>query len=104
MAGGVRIFLNDAELKRLSWKYSTEGRVQIGEEIEAAARARGAVQTGHFVASYSVETSGDEVAVVNNDEAATHIVLGTSDTPPHAEMIDEARKHGRYNGMTPKRG
>lgn len=101
---GIRIFLDDVELRRLARKYSTPDRVRIAEEIEGGARARAAIETGHFAASYSVETSGDDVAVVNDDEAATFIVLGTSDTPPHAEMIDEARKHGKYTGMTPKRG
>lgn len=101
---GIRIFLNDSELRRSAKKYSTPDRVKIANEIEIGARARAAIETGHFAASYSVETSGDDVAVVNDDEAATFIVFGTSDTPPHAEMIDEARKHGRYTGMTPKRG
>lgn len=101
---GVRIFLNDAELRRLSRKYSTPDRVRIAGEIETGARARAAIETGHFAASYSVETSGDDVAVVNSDEAAAFIVFGTSDTPPHVELIDEARKHGKYSGMTPKRG
>lgn len=101
---GVRVFLNDPELRRLAWKYSTPERVRIAEEIEVASRARAAIDTGHFAASYKVEVSGDDVAVVNDDEAAFYIVLGTSDTPPHAEMIDEARKHGKYTGMTPRRG
>lgn len=101
---GVRIFLNDAELRRLAKRYSTPDRIRIAEQIETASRARAAVETGHYAASYGVEVSGDDVAVVNDDEAATFIVFGTSDTPPHAEMIDEARKFGKYTGMTPKRG
>lgn len=100
----TRVILFDHELRRLAFKYSTPERVRIAKEIEAAARARAAIDTGHFASSYSVETSGDDVAVVNDDEAAAFIVLGTSDTPPHAEVIDEARKHGKYIGMTPKRG
>lgn len=100
----MRITLYPSELRRLARGYSTPERVQIANEIEGDARARAKVVTGEYASNFAVEVSGDEVAVVNNDDAARHIVLGTSDTPPHAEMIDEARKHGRYSGVRPKRG
>jgi hypothetical protein len=100
----MRITLYPAELERLARRYSTPERVEIANEIESGARARAKVVTGKFASSYGVEVSGEDVTVVNTDPAATYIVLGTSDTPPHAEMIDEARKHGRYSGVKPKRG
>lgn len=77
---------------------STPARVLIAQEIVAEAEATAPRLTGNYASEFDVEVSGDTVSAVNNDEAASHITFGTSDTPPHPGFIDAARKHGRYTG------
>jgi hypothetical protein len=100
----MRITIYDSVVRQQAWRYSVPERTAIAHEIEAGARARAAIETGKYASSFGVEVAGEDVTVYNDDPAARHIVLGTSDTPPHTEIIDEARKHGTYYGMKPKRG
>lgn len=77
---------------------STPARVHIAQQVVAEAAARAPRVTGSYASKFDVEVSGDKVSAVNNDEAASYITFGTSDTPPHPGFIDAARKQGRYTG------
>lgn len=100
MTARVTVFAGEAiaEARRLS----TPQRVQVAHQIAASARGSAPVETGKFRDSIGVETGGDQVAVVNNDEDAGYIEYGTSDTPAHATMTNAARRFGRYTGYEPR--
>lgn len=87
-----------AEAKRIS----TPRRVEIAEKMVNIAQAEAAVESGQWQASYHVEVEGDQVLAVNDREAAVYIGFGTSDTPPHDELINAGRQFGTYSGWQPK--
>ena len=87
-----------AEARRLS----TPRRVEIAQQAADIARSTAPVQSGEFQDGIGVETSGDKVAIVNNDPEAGYKEYGTSDTPAHATMTNAARQFGRYTGYQPR--
>jgi hypothetical protein len=99
----ARVTLFRAELLREARRLSTEDRVRVAEEIARDAVSSAPVLTGEYRDGIGVETSGDDVAVVDNDPEAFYKEYGTSDTPAHATLTDAARKRGKYSGMTPRR-
>jgi hypothetical protein len=102
MSARVTVFRDIAA--REARRISTEERVRIANQIAVEAQAAAPVLTGQYRNGIHVETSGDDVSVVDDDPTAIHKEYGTVDTPAHAVLTDAARRHGRYSGMQPKRG
>lgn len=100
MTARITIYAEAAirEARRLS----TPERVEIAEQAAAQARASAPVLTGRYRNGIHVETSGDDVRLVDDDPDAIHKEYGTSDTPAHAALTDAARQYGRYSGMQPR--
>lgn len=103
MAGGVRIVVYEAQAQAEAYILSTEGRARIAEQVAANARASAPVLTGEFRDGIHPEVNGNDVRVVDDDEAAIHKEYGTHSTPAHATLTDAARQFGKYTGMTPRR-
>lgn len=99
---GVRVTVFAQRVIAEAYRLSTPKRVQIAEEMVAIAQPQAAVQTGSYKSSYDVETDGDRVFAVNNDPDASYITFGTSDTPPHDELLEAARQFGKYSGWQSK--
>lgn len=99
---GARVTVYASEAIRAARALSTPKRVEIANQAAAAARGSAPVQTGEYLAGIGVETSGDKVAIVNNDDEAGYKEYGTSDTPAHATMTNAARQYGTYTGYQPR--
>lgn len=95
----VRINIYDGEAIAAAIEETVRGRAEIAQDIADEAQSAAAVETGEFKSSFYVDQVGTDVRVGNSDPAAAHIILGTSDTPPHAEIIAAARARGRYTGF-----
>lgn len=78
--------------------------LDIAGQVAATAKSSAPVESGQYRAGIGVETRGNKVFVVNNDEEAIYKEYGTSDTPAHATMTNAARQFGKYTGMKPKGG
>lgn len=76
----------------------------IAGQVAAAAKSSAPVESGEYRDGIGVETRGDKVYVVNNDDEAIYKEYGTVDTPAHATMTNAARQFGKYSGMTPRGG
>lgn len=100
---GVRITIFHETAIREAARLSTPEREQIAERIAADAKSSAPVVSGRYRNGIHVTVEGDQVRVVDDDEAAIHKEYGTSDTPAHAVLTDAARKRGKYTGTTPKR-
>src|SRR5688572_8090780 len=100
MAARVTVYPDQAIAEAI--RQSTPERVQIANQMVAIAQPQAAVETGLYKSSYGVEQNGDEVLAFNDDPAAQYIVFGTSDTPPHDELINAGRQFGKYSGWQPK--
>lgn len=98
----VRVTVYAARAAAEAVHQSTPARRQVADAMVGIAQPQAAVETGLFRSSYSVEQNGDEVFAVNNDPDAKYIVFGTSDTPPHDELINAGRQFGTYSGWQPK--
>lgn len=96
MAARVTVFKAAAIAEAV--RISTPERVQIANEMVSMAKAEAAVESGQWQEAYHVEVNGDQVLAVNDREAAVHIGFGTTDTPPHDELINAGRHFGRYSG------
>lgn len=82
---------------------SFDERVRIAKQVAADARPLAPILTGAYRGGIDVKVAGQDVSVVDNDENAIHKEYGTSDTPAHAALTTAAMKHGRYQGMRPRR-
>lgn len=100
MAARVTIYHDRA--RREAREKTFDGRVKTAREIAADARSSAPVYTGAYRDGISVETSGDRVFVVDNDDDSIYKEYGTVDTPAHAAVTDAARKHGTYRGWQPR--
>lgn len=98
----VRVTVYAAQAIAEARRISTARRVEIANQMVDIARGEAAVESGAWQAAYHVETSGDQVSAVNDREAAVYIGFGTSDTPPHDELINAGRQFGRYSGWQPR--
>lgn len=94
----IRVTVYAAQAAAEAVRQSTPARRQVAEAMVAIAQPQAAVETGLFKSSYSVEQNGDQVFAVNNDPDAKYIAYGTSDTPPHDELINAGRQFGTYTG------
>lgn len=77
---------------------STDDRVKIAEAAASGARSAAPVLTGAYRGGIGVETSGDQVSIVDTDPDAVYKEYGTSDTPAHMALTNSARQYGRYTG------
>ncbi len=102
MATTIRVTVFAAQAVAEARRLSKDKRVEVAGQIAESARASAPVETGKFRDSINVEQSGDEVAVVDTDEAAGWIEFGTSTHAPHGTLVNAARQFGRYTGMTPR--
>lgn len=96
MAARITVYAAQAAAEAV--QQSTPARKQVADAMVAIAQPQAAVETGSFKSNYAVEQDGDQVFAVNNDPDAQYIVYGTSDTPPHDELIQAGRQFGKYSG------
>lgn len=105
MAGEITsIEIYDDQVIRDVWAGTAEDRAQIAQQAAGIARGNAVVRTGRYRGGIGAEVDGDDVAVVDNDEASFYKELGTSDTPAHAAVIQAASQFGRYDGLQPRGG
>lgn len=100
MAARVTVYVQQA--MREAYRLSTPRRVQIAHQMVGIARPQAAVETGLWQSSYSVQVDGDRVFAINTDPAAAYIAFGTTDTPPHMELVRAGQQFGRYSGWQPR--
>lgn len=94
----ARVTVYAAEAIAEARQLSTEERVAIAEAAASGARATAPVLTGAYRSGMTVETSGNQVSIVNDDPDAVYKEYGTSDTPAHMALTNSARQYGRYTG------
>jgi hypothetical protein len=98
----ARVTVDHAAVRRLARKLSQVDRERIAAEVAADAKSNAPRLTGAYAGGIEVQTQGDRVFVVDNDENAVYKEFGTVDTPAHATLTDAARKRGKYSGWKPK--
>lgn len=96
MAARVTVYTQQA--LREAYRLSTPRRVAIARQMVATARGQAAVETGLWQSSYDVQVDGERVFAVNTDPAAKFIAFGTTDTPPHMELVRAGQQFGTYTG------
>ena len=99
---GARVTVYPGEAIAAARQLSTPKRVQVAHQAADVARGSAPVESGDYRDGIGVEISGDQVALVNNDDEAGYKEYGTSDTPAHATMTNAARRFGRYTGYQPR--
>lgn len=102
MASVARVTVYEAQAVAEARAIARDQLLDIAGQVAAVAKSSAPVESGEYRDGIGVETRGDRVFVVNNDDEAIHKEYGTSDTAAHATMTNAARQFGKYTGMTPR--
>lgn len=102
MAARVTVYRSQARSE--ARENSFEGRVEIAGEVVDRAKSAAPVYSGAFRGSIDLETQGDRVFVVAEDEGSVFIEYGTEDTPAFAALTESAMPYGKYRGWRPRGG
>jgi len=100
MAARVTVYSDRA--RQEARKATFRDRVRIARDAADDARSTAPVYTGAYRDGITVQTQGDRVFIVDNDEDAIYKEYGTVDTPAHAALTSAARQYGKYSGWRPK--
>ncbi|NHP18107.1 HK97 gp10 family phage protein [Rhodococcus sp. IC4_135] len=98
----ARITPYPGQLRGEAFAESFDDRLDIAMSIAQEARADAPVLTGDYRDGITVDTDGERVFVLDEDEDAIFKEYGTIDTPPHAVVTNAASRHGEYSGWRPR--
>lgn len=98
----VRYTQYDGQLIKELRRETKSDRMDVASRILNEARATAPVLEGDYRGGMHIESSGDEVSVVDSDPEAIYKEFGTSQTPAHASLTNAARRYGKYTGWQPR--